>query len=163
MTDRPLPRPTMRIARLVECVCEEIAKVHPVCYCGPLFGGDTPIDFCNECDDGACGQAWVRLVQAFPSSIFPQFDEGGSCTMPLAYEWEVGVARCAPTLDEQGNPPTREQNLDAVVRQYEDMDALRRAILCCFGVDDIDYTLGVYQPIPVQGGCNVATWQVWSR
>jgi hypothetical protein len=150
------------MAALVECVCTEVTEVAPLCYCGPMFGGDVPLDHCGSCEDGACGQAWVRLVQAYPSSSFPDPDQSGNCRMPLAYEWEVGVARCAPTVDETGTMPTRDENLAVTIQQYADMEAMRRAISCCFGVDD-DYILGAYTPGVVLGGCNVATWQVWSR
>lgn len=156
-----LPTVAVRMAALVDCLCAELDP--GVCYCGPFAGGDTPIDHCEGCDGGLCGQAWVRLVQGYPSSAFPDPDTSGNCAMPLAYEWEVGVARCAPTLHEDGSPPDRDENLGAAVQQYVDMTAMHRAIACCFGADDVDYVLGTYTPAVVLGGCNVATWQVWSR
>jgi hypothetical protein len=163
MAEPTLPAATVRLGALLECLCTAVEEVGPVCYCGPYFGGDTPLDHCEECSGGKCGQAWVRLVQAYPSSSFPNPDADGNCAMPLAYEWEVGVARCAPSMDVDGSAPTRDENLATTVQQYEDMRAMRKAIQCCFGSDDVDYILGPYTPGVVLGGCNVATWQVFSR
>jgi len=91
MAEPTLPAATVRLGALLECLCTAVEEVGPVCYCGPYFGGDTPLDHCEECSGGKCGQAWVRLVQAYPSSSFPNPDADGNCAMPLAYEWEVGV------------------------------------------------------------------------
>lgn len=157
----PLPTAVLRMAELVECLCQEVGA--DVCYCGPYFGGDTPFDYCSECDGGLCGQAWVRLVSVYPSATFPTQDLSGNCTMPLAYEWEIGVARCAPTIGDDGSAPSRDENLEATVQQYTDMVAMRRAIACCFASQDIDYILGPYSPAPVLGGCLAGTWQVFSR
>lgn len=161
MAEPRLPAATTRMAGLVECLCAEVGAT--VCFCGPFPGGDTPMDFCSECDGGMCGQAWVRLVAAYPSSVFPEPDLSGTCSMPLAYEWEVGIARCAPTMDDLGNPPTRDQLLEATARQYEDLAAMRKAIQCCFADGLTDYILGVYTPQQVLGACLSSTWQVFSR
>jgi hypothetical protein len=159
-----------RVIELSACLCTAItdAELPEPCYCGPFFGGDVPFDHCEGCSGGKCGQAWVRLVQSYPSLVFPTPTDVGTCASPLAYEWEIGIARCAPTLDDAGNPPTLEQNMDATRLQYADMRAMRRAIQCCWGdgggdFDDREYVLGVYSALPVQGGCVAGVWTVVTR
>lgn len=154
-----------RAIKLAECLCHGLTErdgVEP-CLCGPYFGSEVPMDYCDGCDTGGCGQAWVRLVSVFPSAAFPNVAIDGTCSMPLAFTWEVGVARCAPTLDDHGNPPGLAEILQATGQQYDDMETMRQAIACCFGEDDIDYLLGIYTPLPTLGGCNASTWTVTSR
>src|SRR5687768_7235763 len=89
------------IVALSGCLATELtAQGGPeLCYVGPI-AGPLVLDFCGSgsCDGTGCGgQAWVRLVDVFPSAQFPALDTiGSNCRSPLAFTLEVGVARCAP-------------------------------------------------------------------
>lgn len=160
------------IIDLSACLCLELAAAEgpELCYCGPTTGNIT-LDYCGgACDgDGCGGQAWVRLVDAFPSSVFPTADNIlSNCRSPWAYQLEVGVARCAPMGEANTvggyTPPTMEQNVEALRLQAADLAAVRRAIICCFGKTDRDYVVGAYSQIDVNGGgCLGGTISLWVR
>lgn len=161
--------PTM--IELSACLCTEIeaSGLPGTCACGPIVG-DLTLDYCGSCKDGKCsGQAWVRLVDAFPSADFPtpQFVPS-NCFSPLAYTLEVGIIRCKPMGKNNTargyTPPTLEENVEALRLQLADMAALRRAVQCCFGEGDRTYILGVYAPVTPDGDClgGSFTVQVWS-
>lgn len=171
MADVALVEDTLIYPRLVElaaCLCTEIEASglfhgEELCFCGLQFGDLVPIDLLEKKSVGA-GVAWVRMAQAFPSTSFPNPDEGsGTCATLLAYEVEVAIARCVPILDRNGKPPSVAQSLEAARLQLADMAAMRRAVACCFGGGDIDYTLMQYQPIPVSGGVGGGFWTVFAR
>jgi len=148
------------LINLASCLCQEVDEIHgpSLCYCGVLTGPLT-LDFCGgDCAEGACGgQAWVRLVEGFPSSTFPSADSNlTNCGSPWAYQVEIGIARCAPQGESSGvngySPPTMEANVRALRQQTADLAAMRRAITCCFGSGDLDYIVGGYAQVDVSGG-----------
>jgi len=157
-----------RLVELAGCLCEEIERSglfagQELCFCGLAFGDLVPIDLLEKKGVGS-GVAWVRLNQAYPSAEFPIPDQGtGTCATLLAYEIEIAIARCIPLLDRNGKPPTVAQSLEAARLQMADMAAMRRAVECCFGNSDTDYTLVQYTPIPVSGAVGGGVWQVFSR
>jgi hypothetical protein len=59
-------------------------------------------------------------------------------------------------------PPTLEQNVEALRLQLADMAAMRRAVECCFGDAEIDYILGSYNPITVEGDCLGGVFTVYA-
>lgn len=162
--------PTM--IELSACLCGEIAAsgLPEVCSCGPIVG-TLVLDYCTNCQDKTCsGQAWVRLVDAFPSMDFPSpVQTPQNCNAPMAYTIEIGIVRCKPlgkNSQVRGySPPTLEENVEALRLQLADVAALRRAIQCCFGNDDKAYVMGTYTSAPPDGDClggyfNVIVWAV---
>jgi hypothetical protein len=160
------------IIQLSSCLCLEITNsgLPEPCSCGPIVG-DLVYDYCSNCSDGKCGgQAWVRLVDAFPSRDFPSPSSVlSNCNDPLAYTLEIGIVRCKPLGKNSSvhgyTPPTLEENVSALRLQLADMAAMRRAIQCCFGQGDLSYIVGSYTPSPVDGDClgglfNVTVWSV---
>lgn len=162
------------IVELVACVCAELeaSGLPAVCRCAPMPGSAPVIDFSGTdgCKDG-CGQAWVRLINAFPSDDFPApgFGVNTRCEVALAYLLEVGVSRCEPvgkTVAGKFTPPTMEDQLGAVRLYTADMQAMRRAILCCFRgehEDDVEVAVGTYSPLDSIGGVGGGTWQIAVR
>lgn len=162
------------LVELAACLCTEMEATGgpALCYCGPMVGSLT-LDYCggDTCDGNGCGgQAWVRFVDAFPSSTFPALDNlSRNCKSPMAYTIEVGVARCVPVGTASGvsgyTPPSLDQQLEAMRLQTADVAAMRRAIQCCFAGSDRDYLLGAYDQSFVNGGgClggtfTVVVWQ----
>lgn len=161
-----------KMIELVACLCTEITAsgLPEPCSCAPMIGS-LVLDYCGTCNDGTCGgQAWVRLVQAFPSIDFPGPSlELRNCVSPLAFELEVGIVRCKPVGTSSGVrgyvPPTLEQNVAALRLQTADIAAMRRAVLCCFGENDTDYILGTYTPVTPDGDClgGAFTVYVWGN
>jgi hypothetical protein len=161
-----------KMVELSACLCTEIDEsgLPGVCSCGPIVG-TLVLDYCTNCKDKGCsGQAWVRLVDAFPSIDFPSpVFQPQNCDAPMAYTIEVGIVRCKPlgtnTQLRGYTPPTMEQNVDALRLQLADLAALRRAIQCCFGGSDVTYMMSAYSAAPPDGDClggsiNVIVWAV---
>lgn len=161
-----------KMIELSACLCTEIeaSGLPGVCSCGPIVG-TLVLDYCSNCKEKGCsGQAWVRLVDAFPSIDFPSpVSQPQNCNAPMAYMIEVGIVRCKPlgtnTQLRGFVPPTIEQNVDALRLQLADLAALRRAIQCCFGNGDTTYVMGNYAAAPPDGDClggyiNVTVWGV---
>src|SRR6478736_189741 len=111
-----------------DCLCcrlEESGRA--VCACFITPGAVAVWDFIGG------DQAWVRLVNSYPSTSFPAPDSFAKCGTAMAWTVEVGVARCAPTPDAQGHPPTPETQEYVAEVQNADMELMREAIACCVG------------------------------
>lgn len=154
------------LTKLTDCLCTELVAsgLEAACQCSLVPGVGPSLDFCAEgCDGGCPGQAWVRLLRAFPSATFPAQDALATCFDLLAFEVEVGVARCLPLGDSRGNPPQTQELFNTARLQLADMAAMRRAILCCFTGTDIDHVLGNFEPTFGSGGCLLSTWSLVVR
>lgn len=143
------------MVQLRECMCEILTErglMPGNCFCG-IFPGDTaPWDYQE-------GMAWVRLVDAYPSTTFPSANTTPriSCGAMLVATLEVGAIQCAPVVTAQGTLPTQDQQNEASRLQIATMRALKDAISCC----DIDLVvLGVYTPVGPQGGLVGGSWQI---
>jgi hypothetical protein len=106
-------------------------------------------------DECCAGLAWVRVASVYPSGSFPQPDADYVACAPLQYAavLELGIARCAPVGDAQTLPSADDWN-DATGDMLADAAALRRTV--CTWVEsnpDRMYLVGVWQPLPVEGGC----------
>lgn len=161
------------MVKLAACLCAEITAsgLPEPCFCGLMPGSTPALDWCGDgqCNGTCGGQAWVRPVDGYPSTIFPQPDTTEqNCGTALAFRIEVGIGRCLPMPKNNPvggyTPPTLEQQLAATRLQMADMQAIRRAIQCCMGADeDIDYVLETYTPLIPSGGCGGGAWTVVVR
>jgi hypothetical protein len=138
---------------LLGCLCDELESTlgGAVCWCGLWQGDPVPWDYCDGCDGGLCGMAYARLITAYPYDSFPTIALDQTCRKPLAYQIEVGVMRCFPIMDDDGSLPMPGVVSDAVLSAYDDMEAMRRALLCC-GQTGVEVWLGEYLPAN-EGGC----------
>jgi hypothetical protein len=140
------------IARLTDCLLEEFVRSDL-----PIPCATTPVPGALLVRDYQDGQAWVRLVSAFPSSVFPSpTTDPRSCRAPLAFALEVGVSRCAPSGDSAEEPPDPLDMAASVELQTADMAAMHRAITCCLEANE--YVLGSYAPFGPEGGVVGGTW-----
>ena len=154
------------LTTLTDCLCGELADsgLAAECQCLLVPGVGPSLDFCMEgCDGGCPGQAWVRMVRAFPSANFPSQDSQATCVSLLAFDIEIGVARCLPNGDAQGQPPTDQDVFNTARLQLADMAAMRRAIICCFAGGDVDHLLGNFETSFAGGGCLVSAWTMTVR
>jgi len=148
------------LIELSQCVCDEVEAaglMGDLCFCG-LVGGATTTSVIGPNGEGS---AWVRLVNAYPSTTFPALTQAvnTSCTAPLAAEIEVGITTCAPQPRTSTSNIRPEDWLNTVRKQMAGMAALRRAIECCF--PDEDKVLGQWNPIGPQGGEVGGFWRVY--
>jgi hypothetical protein len=129
------------------------------CMTAVFPGAQVAIDYCNPCGPDQCGMAWVRLASVFPSTVFPIQDATSTpCPPPMAVTVDIGIARCAPVGDDDGNPPSTDEWEAASAVQIADMTAIQDAVLCCFTGKKVVF--GAYQPLGPEGGCVGGVWTV---
>lgn len=128
--------------------------------CGPgksfiADGASVPAEDC--CD----GIAWTRVGDIQPTSgdsnpyaemrNLPAGPSGHDITI------EVGIMRCTPILDEQGNPPPSVEYTEAAKLNASDRLAMRQAVLCDWPADLVAANCDGYIPsnwTPIEaGGC----------
>lgn len=157
------------LALLSECLCQELAATGGpgLCYCGLWLGSAAPPLGVADCKDKDCGVAWVRLVSAFPSGIFPTPDQEGvtRCASPMVYQVEIGVARCAPRPEGRAMFPDAQAMFEANRLYMSDMRAAARALRCCLpeankkaGGSEILVALGAWDPLEYAAGKSGGTW-----
>lgn len=150
-----------RLKRLVDCLCQALEEAGgpALCYCG-LANGDQPPLHLLDCSSKGCGVAWVRPESVVEVNSFPQAaeDTPSRCGGQLAVTVEVGVARCHPRYTRDGFD---QQGVFEATRLYmADMQAMRRAITCCFRQGNPDYqvALGSWSPLRVSSGTSGGVW-----
>lgn len=131
---------------LLDCVCAQLDAVadevpdYPGCPpCVYPTAGEPVHDSC--CDCGGQLNTWIERI--YPYTSFPTQDDGvlgrgfGQCGMPpgLAVDMVVSVLRCAPTYDDNGEPPSLEEMTQNARLVAVDLQAVSTAVPCC--LDDL--------------------------
>ncbi|GIE28984.1 hypothetical protein Ait01nite_020290 [Actinoplanes italicus] len=114
-------------------------------------------------DDCCAGLAWVRIVRVFPSDPgeFPNARTAAvtadGCLGGLYWAVELGVgsARCAPSEDDAGVPPTGAELEASAFALADDAGRIRRAVLCGLpGLEEVDeVAIGEQTNVGPSGGC----------
>ncbi|SCG15529.1 hypothetical protein GA0070610_1763 [Micromonospora echinofusca] len=159
----PVPAPADDVAwpvavRLRELIGAALADAlgGAPAVCAVVPGRDVAIDSCCE------GQAWVRIVRTYPvlAGEFPNgrgtpLDDGADPGAFWAVELGAGTARCAPTPDDQGFPPTAAELERSAAELADDAGRIRRAVLCELrkvpAVDEV--WIGEQSSVGPSGGC----------
>lgn len=86
----------------------------------------------------SCCNGMVAVVpgRIYPTRQFPAEDitpESIYCGSLAVWDLSVVVLRCAPTLDNQGNPPSPEALQASAVEALDDAQAVFRALQCWCG------------------------------
>lgn len=128
------------------------------CFCGLLPGEQVAFDYCAPCNDisGQCGMAWVRMTGV----TMEQFETGSTCILVQQATFEVGIARCAPGLDADGQPPSVEEQDASTQAQITEADTIYCAINEALKDKRADWSIGAYRPIGPQGLCVGGSWTV---
>lgn len=117
------------------------------------------VEFCPS-------MAWVAVRQVAPSNGRGTPPPGGCPPVTFLVDLTIGVQRCYPTTPDNGAPLAAA--VDSAARDIlDDAEAMRRAVRDAF--DDLDYRVGVWRPVPPQGGSHgsrmevsvLASPQVW--
>lgn len=143
------------------CVCSALDDSQTgTCFCGLYPGPQVAADFCSCNSAGNCGMAWVRLMRIFPSTSFPTQDNTlNQCGGRLAAQVEVGVYRCQPTVENNGQPDPAKLAA-AAAQAVDDAMLLQRAIVCCASeFPHRDFQLGQWAPSGL-GDCGGGTWNL---
>jgi hypothetical protein len=109
-----------------------------------------------------CGAlAWVRLMNASLSSVFPAPEQRPNfCATSLAVPVEMGIIRAAPQMTETARRiilPTTADNTNAAHRQYDDLEIMRRTLVRNQRIVD-DFVAGVYTPVGPDNGVVGGSW-----
>lgn len=114
-------------------------------------------DFC-QCGGGEGKQLWVRLVSITPFQT-------ATITYPCGGGWNVlagiGALRCVAVLDDNGDPPSPDEQAADTRLMVADMEALSEAIhnmSSVYGVEKISPMS--WTPLGPDGGCAGGEWQV---
>lgn len=128
--------------------------------------GQVPFSIGTNEDLCCTGLAWVRIVQIYPSSVFPVQDQ---TVIPCpgsqyAVELEMGAVRCLPDHGAKSGASCDEWT--ASFLEVDEDAAVMRQALCCMR-DNLDtgftgdtFLAGAWQPIDGQGGCIGGTMNV---
>lgn len=104
-------------------------------------------------DDCCGGQLWVRLVSVAP--VYPSNAVKGCGPLYRNVRIEVGVIRCAATLDSAGRPPTPAAVTADALQEALDLAAIEQVLEC----SDYGFTGLVWSPLGVEGGCQGGSWE----
>lgn len=161
---------------LRECLRAQLVDVgNPVCHL-PVIWGDSPLPAqrCDcECGAWGNGEGWVRITRVEQTPRLPGRTAGrrpgaGSRYWPdvcsggvLVWDTqiEMGVWRCAPTLDGTTGAPPGDDEYDAHTQTIlNDMAALTRTWACCTYLQDreIPHQVETVVPSGPAGGCSGA-------
>lgn len=136
--------------------------IDPVCRAFINPGPNAPHDVCS-CEGTGDGQLWVGNIDSlagWPPTAAPNMN----CNMFFTEQIELGIVRCAKSvLVDVDYFPTEADMFADTEQQQTDKDALKKAILCCWGVDGRDILPPIWEPIPPQGGCVGGIWTMFIR
>ena len=135
----------------LEAACTPVGK-------SSIETGTIAWDWCCE------GHAYVRVPRIHPSNPFPQQAlRQGNCALPTAVMVEVGVLRCAPTMDNLGNSPDAEDVTASSLEVYDDASTVYE-VLRDFQIGNgarADTVIESWEPFDSQGGCAGGAWVAW--
>lgn len=145
------------LTELAACLCAQIETdglVRP-CFCGVVPGQQIAADFMPDCfgDEGSPldGMAWARLATAYPAFVpgVVVEDPAVSAIAGLGFDIEIGILRSIPVPEEGLDEAAA---ADVVTQQMDDMLCIRKAVICCVGLERADFILNQYAPFGPLGG-----------
>lgn len=143
----------------------EILQVLQACWCQQLscsLGGSPKVCCVTagspsipEC---AGGFAWVRLVGAYPSVLFPQHVSQPQKMPCLTDTWalqvEVGITRCAPEPCDALSNICCDAQEQANAILLDDFAQMRKLFTCgCLGIPSSSIVMGSLQVYGPEGQC----------
>lgn len=136
---------------LLDCACSALEKTACGCPCRAFVAAGAVA--WDSCCDG--GQLWVGIDRIFAYGNFPAPAGVATCMPPLAADLSIGVLRCAPTLNDQGEAPTAAQLTTSGAQVWEDAYAVITAIACCLGehARARPFVMGNQRPLGPAGAC----------
>lgn len=154
----------------LDCVCAQMAELaaddseYAGCPClSFVSAGEPGIECCVEDECGQEGMLAVHVESVFPSDVFPNpTAEHQPCKAAVwVASIVVTVARCAPTMDENGNLfPPADITANGLV-MAKDQWAVVTALSCCLPADVTGLgakrkrrvMIGESRPLVSEGGC----------
>lgn len=130
----------------LDCVCSQMDalaaddEAYPGCPCWAFVGASEPeINCCTEDECGQEGMLSAHVEAIFPSDNFPNpFSGFFPCKAGVwVAQVVVMVARCAPTMDEQGNPLDAADITANGLLMAKDQWAVMTGLSCCLVTDPV--------------------------
>lgn len=136
---------------LLDCCCSALEKT--ACGCPDRAFVSAGAVAWDRCCDG--GQLWVGVERIYAYSAFPAPAGIINCFPPLAADIVIGILRCAPTVNDQGEPPTVDALNTSSAQVYEDAYAVTNGVLCCLVPTQRErlFVMGNQRPVGPSGGC----------
>lgn len=143
---------------LRECfVGELIKRSRPVCFLPIIWGASPlPAQRCDcTCEDNGEGEGWIRVVNIAPLTHTRNRGMGGCGVVGWDVRVELGVWRCAPRLDESGQPPSDGEFDGYAFGMFDDVKAIQATLTCCDWFTDTgtSHTVESIAPSGPMGGC----------
>lgn len=108
------------------------------------------------------GQLWVAVTAQTPNWPNPT-SNASPCPPQFTAVVEIGIARCTPTQDDEGNAPAEDDVTESALQQLQDRYEILQAIMCCWSVGEENVVYNQWVPQTPQGGCAVSTWEIKLR
>lgn len=131
------PMITNLAAAALNCLCTAVnALPNPPTHCCYQLEYEPPHSLTESTDICCEGLAYVSMGDQFISfASFPEADivrqANQRCALPAwAVQLRLGIIRCVPSLDDNGNPPTCDEENLAFQQEILDAKALRWAACC---------------------------------
>ncbi len=112
----------------------------------------------DECCEG---YLFIRVVRTNVANPFPTATQTPSdCTLELATLVEMGILRCAPVMDDNGNPPSAQAQSDFAEEVIRDKSILFH-VITNHNPDWAHYptVIDSWNPLGIEGGCGGGAWQ----
>jgi hypothetical protein len=124
-----------------------------------LMTGQTPAaDWCSGPD---CWTVYARLDTSYPAGNGITQDQAPNGLLsPIVDRWHLGTFMCVADLDDQGNPPSAEQQTTDALHILDTMEKLRCAAdaVITGHFSRKSALLGAWFPIGPSGGCAGGYW-----
>ena len=136
---------------LLDCACSALEKT--ACGCpSRAFVAAGAVAFDSCCDTG---QLWVGIDRIFAYGNFPAPAGVVTCSPMLAADLTIGVLRCAPTLNDQGEAPAAQLLTGSAAQVWEDAYTVITAVSCCLAEAGKlrPFVMGNQRPLGPAGGC----------
>lgn len=121
----------------LSCLCTAVNSApNPPAHCAPRVGLEVAYDLGQYTDYCCEGLAYVSLGDSWLSQdSFPDQDivrqVQGSCVPGTwAQDFKLGIVRCSPVGQPDGEPPTDDDWTTASIQNLYDAQSLRRAVCC---------------------------------
>lgn len=152
-----------QLNELLDCAYEALSLKPCRYFLNP--GPNAALDSCGrKVEDGVeyDGQLWVALNNMQPNWPIPT---GLPSECPKLYTGtvELGIARCAAVINDNGQPPPVDAITANAEQQIIDRWELFQAISCCWSVEGKDWLINQWVVREVSGGCTLGTWHLRLR
>lgn len=142
---------------LIDCICDALnTESECPCPCRTYVSVGRP-----AWDDCCEGQLVAWLDRIYFHDNFPsQVTQAQICGTFLAGEFKIQRMYCAPTVKDDGSPPTHLELTESSRRVYQDLYIAMTALVCCLAQArrHRKYVIGLGTTVGPEGGC--VGWEI---